>query len=853
MFKCFILLVCFMVVILTCNVNGMPEYRRFILDARPFPYSFEYTNVSVDLTVAKELGITRKKRGCRRGNTSVAIGFTNCHGRETMLLNPGSTYLKKYSFTFLCETMVTEKKFKPCNFPGKTNFVHHARITSASGLGRPSGGHEWYANSHYKPRFISSSDHHMTMAFHDYTLIGCYFRPGLDLDIITNILTTEINHVSNSDRVIIGGDFNLHTESEGFKEINSLLEKRGLQLTSNPDIPSFFHPKGTSTVDYIYSSSKLKVKRAETRDLSISDHATMGIVIKVPINLSSSPLHQDKRRRLNIEECAKDLDNLNVHEAYNEAIDIDNNASQIVAAIEKNSTLQPVKTKGKTKEKEWFSSELHDLRDEMLDQLRKFRLTGDSHDAGVYSLLRGAYHRALREAERLHDIMMADSFIERSKSTGISALYGLFRKSSPASTVDPTTFRDYCLELFKPFQTQVFPHIPFCDPSHHELSADFSTNEIFNIINKFKSKATTTIGISPLTIKQLSNSITPKITPLLNSCLKSCKFPLQWLESTVFFIHKKGDTSNPSNFRSIAIQNPFLKILTSSIARRISTYAENHNLFPYFQFGFRKAHSTIAAATVLFEAVNSRLNCKPKSQKTYVCFVDFAKCFDSIHRDLLFVKLQRLGVPPSLCLLLHFIYANTKFYIRSGVHLVESFESSIGLPQGCCLSPILFCLFVADLPNCLPHAGVLCGTIFLKYLQFADDLALIADSASELQAAIDALSSYCVENRLTINVDKTKVLVFHKGRIQQHSFYLHGKEIEQVTSFTYLGFTFTTQLSFSQHAESLNQKASSKCGLLFSNLTNTNLPLHVILELFNCYILPTYRYGLTLCMAWKNI
>ena len=202
-----------------------------------------------------------------------------------------------------------------------------------------------------------------------------------------------------------------------------------------------------------------------------------------------------------------------------------------------------------------------------------------------------------------------------------------------------------------------------------------------------------------------------------------------------------------------------------------------------------------------------------------------------------------------MCLLLHFIYANTKFFIRSGIHLVESFESSIGLPQGCCLSPILFCLFVADLPQCLPHAGVPLGAIFLKYLQFADDLALVANSASELQAAIDALATYCVENCLNINVDKTKVLVFHRGRLQQHAFYLGEKEIEQVSSFTYLGFTFTPQLSFTKHVENLNQKASSKCGLLLSKLNNINLPLHIILELFNCYILPTYKYGLTLWLG----
>ena len=186
---------------------------------------------------------------------------------------------------------------------------------------------------------------------------------------------------------------------------------------------------------------------------------------------------------------------------------------------------------------------------------------------------------------------------------------------------------------------------------------------------------------------------------------------------------------------------------------------------------------------------------------------------------------------PVLCKLLHFINENTKFYIRSGIHLVEAFKTSIGLPQGCCLSPVLFHLYVSDLPNYLPHRGVSCGSIFLNYLQFADDLALIADTPQDLQAAINALADYCDLNGLNINAEKTKILIFHMGRLNHHSFFLGNTEIEQVSSFAYLGFTFTTQLSFTKHVESLNAKASSKCGVLLSKLSNFDFPLYILLDL----------------------
>ena len=77
------------------------------------------------------------------------------------------------------------------------------------------------------------------------------------------------------------------------------------------------------------------------------------------------------------------------------------------------------------------------------------------------------------------------------------------------------------------------------------------------------------------------------------------------------------------------------------------------------------------------------------------------------------------------------------------------------------------------------------------------------------------------------------------------NFTLNGTELEIVNEFKYLG-SFTSQLSFTSHLESLNSKAASKCGFVLSKLKSYNVPINVVLDLFNCYALPTYRYGLAL-------
>jgi len=154
-----------------------------------------------------------------------------------------------------------------------------------------------------------------------------------------------------------------------------------IRRASNPDIPTFKHPKGYSTLDYIFTSRNLEIKRTETKDLSISDHSTLGVVIRVPTCLSSGLLREEKKKRLDFEQCARDLDNLRLQKPT--AFNIDESAAQIVETFNANSTIQQVRKTPKNKP--WFSNDLRDLRDDMLNQLRAFHVSGDNHDAGIYA------------------------------------------------------------------------------------------------------------------------------------------------------------------------------------------------------------------------------------------------------------------------------------------------------------------------------------------------------------------------------------------------------------------------------------------------------------------------------------
>ena len=155
--------------------------------------------------------------------------------------------------------------------------------------------------------------------------------------------------------------------------------------------------------------------------------------------------------------------------------------------------------------------------------------------------------------------------------------------------------------------------------------------------------------------------------------------------------------------------------------------------------------------------IDSRLNReKSKSQRTYAAYIDFKKCFDSVNREKLFQCLIQKGIPIQIWKIIFQIYQDTKYFIRSGDFLAESFTTTTGVPQGCKLSSILFSLYVANLPKCLHKKGPKLGNALINHLQYSDDLVLIGRTANELQLHLDKIEKHCSEIELEINIKRPK-------------------------------------------------------------------------------------------------
>ena len=179
--------------------------------------------------------------------------------------------------------------------------------------------------------------------------------------------------------------------------------------------------------------------------------------------------------------------------------------------------------------------------------------------------------------------------------------------------------------------------------------------------------------------------------------------------------------------------------------------------------------------------------------------MDFRKAFNSVRHCKLLETLQKEGVSGKFAGAIKAKYNSLLSCVRAKNEYTDFFECPDGVRRGCVLSPTLFCLFINQLAEHIQNTGkhgvqMLSGLILL----FADDVTLLATTPSGLQNQLNCLRDCCVKMGMEVNEDKIKVMFFRKGGHlgKQEKWYYAGKSMNVVNSYTYLGFTFTTKLSY---------------------------------------------------------
>ena len=350
----------------------------------------------------------------------------------------------------------------------------------------------------------------------------------------------------------------------------------------------------------------------------------------------------------------------------------------------------------------------------------------------------------------------------------------------------------------------------------------FSVRRVRRALRSLKTnKAYGPDGIPPRILKEFAEELAPVLCRLFRLILKTSSYPSSWKHTLVQPVPKKGDRSDPSNYRPIALTSVIAKVFETILNSHLLKHLEKNHLLSDHQYGFRKARSTGDLLSYVTHRWSSTLKAFGES---YVVALDISKAFDRVWHKALLAKLPAFGFTPSLCNLISSFLSNRSISVVVDGATSSTFPISSGVPQGSVISPTLFLLFIDDLLQCtsLSSHSYADDTTVHVTSQFVSPPSAAARSASRvamsssLNDGLRDISDWGRRNLVKFNASKTCFLPISLSKDPSHeSIIFENVEINPLESINVLGLEICDNLSWKNHIEGLVKSASKKLGILF--------------------------------------
>lgn len=390
------------------------------------------------------------------------------------------------------------------------------------------------------------------------------------------------------------------------------------------------------------------------------------------------------------------------------------------------------------------------------------------------------------------------------------------------------------------------------------LDCEITTEEVENSIKDLKAgKAAGSDNILPELIKNGSEYLVLFLKELFNQIMSTQNYPKLWQEQVLHPILKKGDPLDPSNYRGISLLNIMSKPFLTIVFNRMQSFCENRQTLIDEQGGFRAGRWTTDNIFALHCQLKNSLG--KKNGVLYCLFVDFRKCFDSINRNFLWHKLILCGFSTNFVKLVMSIYDKVVLLLRSDGEsetrqgstarkpgFLEEITSNIGLKQGCKLSTILFSLFTNDILSALKVGIELEKYTSLIGLLFADDMIIFHENPSVMRKLISNLESYTVKWGLSVNLEKTQMVVFRNGKREcpKEQFFFNNELIALTEEYKYLGVIFHSSGKWIRHIDEARKKSVKAMYSLKSKVSKfADCPVREQIDLYKTCVQSTLLYG----------
>uniref|UniRef100_A0A669BHJ9 Reverse transcriptase domain-containing protein n=1 Tax=Oreochromis niloticus TaxID=8128 RepID=A0A669BHJ9_ORENI len=363
------------------------------------------------------------------------------------------------------------------------------------------------------------------------------------------------------------------------------------------------------------------------------------------------------------------------------------------------------------------------------------------------------------------------------------------------------------------------------DASAHTVSEE-DVRKCFRRVNP--RKATGPDGIPGRVLKSCAAQLAGVFTHIFNLSLSLSVVPACFKMATIVPVPKSSTISSLNDWRPVAL-TPIVSKCFEKLVRDFICSALPDSLDP-LQFAYRHNRSTDDAIALTLHAALSHL----EKRDTYVrmLFVDYSSAFNTIVPSKLDRKLQDLGLSSSLCSWILNFLSDRRQVVRLGSTTSSPITLNTGAPQGCVLSPLLYSLYTYD---CTVTNN---SNIIVK---FADDTTVVGlitnGDETAYREEVSALTHWCQDNHLTLNVAKTKELIvdFRRCRGVHTPITINGAAVERVSSFRFLGVHLAEDLTWSVHINKTVKKAQQRLFFL-RRLKRFGMSPRILRTFYRCAI-----------------
>lgn len=352
-------------------------------------------------------------------------------------------------------------------------------------------------------------------------------------------------------------------------------------------------------------------------------------------------------------------------------------------------------------------------------------------------------------------------------------------------------------------------------------------SEIGRIIRNLKNKDTKDIyGISVRLLKKIEPVIAKQLCAVINKSLREGVFPNELKYAKVVPILKKGDPNDSSNYRPVSILPTMSKVFEVVVKDKIMKHLLDGKLLTEYQHGYVNQKSTTTALQSVVQKIVTGFD---QQQYTQIIFCDLSKAFDSVSHEILNKKLPKYGLQGTAKQLLNSYMQQREQQVHWNGQISTWRKMERGVPQGSVLGPLLFLIYINDLPQNIPTQSI---------CLYADDTSLInsGDVLEELKqktnTTLQEAENWFNINQLQLNREKTNVLT------------CYTKRNENVTGKTakFLGVTLTDTLTWTEHTSQLRRRLASSLYCL--RVVTKNLTLSESRNVYFAYFHSVATYGL---------